>query len=246
MKIVRGPSALEKLAMYGAAADIVDGALLAPGVTSGTNSGAAIICGADAADCFAVKEGLYDYSVAGEDYTVAGTYNNLQLCNLILPGAILAAEYNLAATGVAIATMQSTTSVRITSSEDTIANFWFYVNAGTGKGDLVLCIANDNTDYTLKAAPAVAWIAADTALVKVLSLGHSLHVLSTDRSKLQSTAAAGTARLNTLYSEMKYLGSKGWERLDNIAHSPLYDLDNKNIVFRSMVVPSDGWFGPLA
>jgi len=121
----------------------------------------------------------------------------------------------------------------------------FFVNSGTGSGQLVLVTNNDGTDYTLKAAPATALVAADSTLTKILVLGQSLHVLKSTRDKLISTAAAGTARLNTIYSEVKFLGSSGWERLLGSKHSAL-NLTGKAPAFRSIVMPADGWFAPLA
>ncbi len=244
MKIIRGPSALESLPMYGGAADIVDGALLTFGVTEEQDQGALIISGAAAADVVAVKEGLYDYSVVGGDYNDDGTAMNFQPCNLILPGALLAADYDLSDAGCAIASMQSTTSIRITNSENAITDFFFYVNAGTGIGQMLFIKANDDTDYTIKSAPTVALVAADSTLTKILVLGLNLHVLSSNRSKLISTAAVGTARLNTLYSEIKYQGSSGWERLDATKQHNL-QLSGQLAAIRSIVAPVDSWFAPI-
>jgi len=243
MKICRGPSALEKLPMYGGAADIVDGALLTIGATEEQDLGALIISGAAAVDAVAVKEGLYDYSVTGGDYAYLGTADNLQLCNMIMPGALLAAEYDLTDAGCAIASMTSTTAIRITSAEN-LASFFLYANAGTGIGQLASVVSSDDTDYTIKSALTTTWVAGSSTLTKLLMLGMNLHVLSTDRSKLISTAAAGTATLRTLYTEGKWQGSSGWERLTFTKHHNL-QLSGKAPAFRSIVAPVNSWFSPI-
>lgn len=244
MKICRGPSFLEKLPIYGGAADVVDGALMTFGVTEEQDQGALIISGAAAVDAVGVKEGLYDYSVEGGDYNDNGTAENLGLINCIMPGALLAAEYDLTDAGVAIASMQSTTSIRVSNSENGITDFFFYVNAGTGAGQLCFITANDDTDYTIKSAPTIALVAADSTLTKLLALGLNLHVLSATRDKLISTAAAGSATLRTLYTEGKWLGSMGWERLRGSIHHDA-QLSGKAPAFRSIVAPVNTWFTPI-
>ena len=243
MKIVRGPSALESLPMYGASADIVDGALLTIGITEETDQGCAIPSGAAAVDAIGVKEGLHDYSVVGDTVT-GGTSYVLGGVNLLLPGALLAADYDLSDTGIAIASMQSTNNIRVTSSENGISDFFFYVRAGVGIGQTIFIVTNDDTDYVPKGASTTV---PDTTskLVKIGNLGFNLHVLSTDRSKLISTAAAGTATLRTLYSEIKYQGSKGWERLDPTKHHNLQGLNDKAVAFRSVLAPVNSWFAPI-
>lgn len=243
MKICRGPSALEKLPMYGGAADIVDGALLTIGVTEEQDLGALIISGAAAVDAIAVKEGLYDYSVDGGDFDDTGIADNLQLCNLIMPGALLAADYDLTDAGCAIAAMTTATAIRITSAEN-LEGFFFYVNAGTGSGQVCFIKSSDDTDYTMKSALTTTLIAADSTLTKLLMLGMNLHVLSSDRSKLISTAAAGTATLRTLYTEGKWQGSSGWERLSAVKHHNL-QLSGKGAAFRSIIAPVNTWYQPI-
>ncbi len=243
MKIIRGPSALENFAIDGAGSDIVDGALMTFGITGEDNYGCAIISGAAAADAIGVKEGIHDFSAVGDSVT-GGTAWVYGAVNLLLPGAILGAEYDLTDAGAAIASMQSTTSVRIASSENSIDHFWFYVNAGTGIGQLVYVTGNDDTDYTLKGAPSTALVAADSTLTKILTLGCNLHVLSSSRAKLISTAAAGTARLNTLFAEMKYQGSADWVRLNPVNHHDL-QLNGKAPVFRNGLVAVDSFFAPI-
>jgi hypothetical protein len=243
MKICRGPSFLEKLPMYGGAADIVDGALLTIGVTEEQDLGALILSGAAAVDAIGVKEGLYDYSVEGGDYAYLGTADNLGLVNMIMPGALLAAEYDLTDAGCAIQQMTSATAIRITSAEN-LASFFLYANAGTGIGQLAAVVSSDDTDYTIKSALTTTLVAADSTLTKLLMLGMNLHVLKSTRDKLISTAAAGTATLRTLYTEGKWQGSMGWERLTFVKHhnKQLYGLAP---AFRSIVAPVNSWFAPI-
>ena len=58
-----------RLPLYGAAADIADGALIMPGTTAETNLGLFIVATGAAADSVGILRGIHDFSAVGDSAT---------------------------------------------------------------------------------------------------------------------------------------------------------------------------------
>lgn len=167
--------------------EIVDGALLMPGVTAETDLGALIVAATAGADAIGTCIGKI---ATTEDNTnvAAGTPWLTWPVSPVWKGVIVEADYDLTDT-MAIASMQSTTSVRVSSIEDNIDSSWLYCTSGTGAGELHYVTADDGTDLTLKSA---ATYAASATLIKILRLFHQLAKLNTAADKIGTDAAAGS------------------------------------------------------
>jgi len=178
---------LIKVPLYGAAADIADGALIMPGTTAGTDLGLFIVATntAAGADALGVLQGIHDYSVVG-DSAVAGTswvLGEVELCDQYSPIWI---EYDQTDT-MAVASNSSTT-LTITSLEDNIDTSWIF-NTTSGVKQLSFLVASASGSATQKTA--MGWTAADTC-IKILRLGHQVAKLNTAGTKIGTDAAAGS------------------------------------------------------
>lgn len=243
MKIISGPSRMVKVPLDGNGSDIVDGALIAPGTTAGTDMGVFHLAGADGTDAVGVLEGLHDFSVVGDATPEDGLVHPLGYVNLLLPGCVLACEYDTDGV-VTCDSSVDTTSVTATSLEDNIDSSWVYFVSGTGIGQLAYVDASASGDATIKAALATAHAENDT-FIKVLRLGHALLVMNSARTKLTSTAAVGTWTARVLRNQIRYNGSNGWEDLSPITHHGLVGLNGKAVKFRAIVVPCNTFFSPI-
>lgn len=243
MRIIRGPHCVEKLAMDGASSDIVDGALLTYGVTDETNRSCAIISGAAAADVIGVKLGIHDFSVVGDTIPEDGTAYVEGDVDMFLPGAICAGEHSLAAADDVAVTSATGTVITITSLEDDIDGSFIYVTVGTGVGQLEYLEASASGNCTVKDTMTTT-LDSTSSIIKLLTFGKRLHVLTSDRSKFATTDAVGTAEFQSLYVEGKWQGSQGWERLNPTKHAGL-ELNGLNPAFRVVGAFIDTWFNPL-
>lgn len=236
MEVVRSfnPKVLKQCPVYGAGADLLGGALLMRGVTGETDLGVLINCTAGSnADAIGVLNELHDYSEVG-DALVAGATNWFKPFDdtppshevELIDNAILCKiEYDTGDT-MAIASMNSTTSVRVTSIEDGLDTGFLYVVSGTGIGQNCFIKSDDGTDLVLATAPATGLVAADT-LVKILPLYHYLVkwdvATATDYTKIGTDAAAGTGRAIQLERHIVRNGLD--ELMDPVAHGNLASLN---------------------
>jgi len=247
MIIVSPSRGLIKVPIDGAGADIQSGAIVKPGSTEAgsatDNYGLAVLTDEAAADALGVLVALHDYSEVGDSDTYTGAANVMAEVDPFYPGCLVAAEYDTTDT-MAIASMQSTTAVRVTSIEDHLSGGWLYVAAGTGAGQLLYIIYDDATDLFLKSAPTTALVAADSTLVKIPPLFHGLHKLKTTMDKLGTDAAAGTFPARTLRNQMRYTGCEGWIDLDPGLHHNL-NLSGLSPVFRSIMMPTNVFSAPI-
>ena len=177
-----------KVPLYGAAADIADGALIMPGVTAETDLGLFIVGTNTAAgvDALGVLQGLHDYSVVGDSAT-AGTswvFGDVELCDQYQPVWI---EYDQSDTAAVAST--SSTTVTITSLEDNIDTSYLVKTDGAGTCHTAYLTASASGSASSKTA--TGWAAADT-VIKVLRLGHQVAKLNTAADKIGTDAAAGT------------------------------------------------------
>lgn len=238
MMILNGRG-LIKVPVDGAGSDIQAGAMVKPGSTEAGNTsdnyGTAVLADETGADALGVLVALHDYSVSGDSETYSGTSHVMAEVDPFFPGCAVAVEYDLTDT-MAIASMQSTTQIRITSIEDHISGGWLYVYSGTGVGQLMYIIYDDATDLFIKSAPTTALVAADSTLVKIPPLFHGLHHLKSTMDKIGTDAAAGTWTARTIRNQFRYDGQEGWIDLDPGLHHNL-QLNGLHPVFRSIVTP---------
>lgn len=175
-----------KLPLYGGAADIVDGALIMPGVTAETDLGLFIKAATAGADAVGTLRGLHDYSVVG-DSNVDGTSwveGEVELADQYTP---LWVEYDQSDTADVAST--STTTVTITSLEDNIDTSWLFSTDGAGNGKLAFLTTSASGSATSKTA--TGWTSADN-VIKILRLGHQVAKLNTNADKIGTDAAAGS------------------------------------------------------
>lgn len=246
MKIVSHISGTIKVPVDGAGSDIVEGAVVMPGSTeagsSADNYGLAIVGSGAGANAIGILAELHDYSVSGDSDTYTTVNRVMREVYPFYPGCHVAAEYDTDDT-MAIASMQSTSQVRITSIEDHISGGWLYVVSATvaaAVGQLLYVMYDDATDLFLKAAPTNALTAADTC-IKILPLFHGLFKMTTAANKLGTDAAAGTWTAHNLRNQMMYDGSGGWIDLDPEIHHDM-QLLGRNPVFRSIITPINTLF----
>lgn len=175
-----------KVPIYGAGADISQGALIMLGATADTDLGLAIKGASAATNSIGCLVGLHDYSVVG-DSLVAGTswvYADVELNDQYTP---LWVEYDKTDT-MAVASTSGTT-VTVTSLEDNIDTSWLYAVSGTGAGKLAFLTASASGSATSKTA--TSWDST-TTLIKILRFGHGLAKLNTAATAIGTDAAAGS------------------------------------------------------
>jgi hypothetical protein len=247
MIIVSPSRGLIKVPIDGKGADIQAGAILIPGVTtagSGSDdNGCAILAGEDGADAIGLLVALHDYSVVGDSDVYTGAKHVMAEVDPFYPGCLVAAEIDTTDT-MAIASMQSTTQIRVSSIEAATSGSWLYAYSGTGLGQLAFVIYNDDTDLFIKSALTTTWVAADTTLVKINPIFHRLHHLNATMTKIGTDAAAGTWTARTIRNQFKYDGQEGWIDLDPSLHHNM-QLNGLHPVFRSIVCPVNTFMAPI-
>jgi hypothetical protein len=242
MKILHPASSksrIIKVPLDGNGSDIVKGALLTMGVTAASNMGAFIISGAAAADAVGILLGLHDFSEVGDTTIEDGATRVLGEVEMLAPGDLVAAEYDTADT-VALATGGASSGI-ITGSDDE-TGCWHYTVSGTGIGNLAYIKSYSGDTATYKSALATANADADT-VIRIVAPGRTLVKLNTNRDKLGTDAADGTARFLVLRNEISYNG-QDWEELDFTKHHGL-NLNGKNAKFRAVGCFQDLAVSPL-
>lgn len=244
MQIVRGyPSRLTRIPIDGQGADIVEGAVVVPGVTAGTNLSVAILAGSAAADAIGLMAHLHDFSVVGdsaqENGAAAYVYGQVAAFE---PGCEVAAEVsNHADDDVDVASATSTV-ITITSLEDNIDGSWFYVRAGTGIGQLQYVDASASGNFTTDTMTTT--LDSTSKVIIMRRQFHQLVELTADRAKIASTAAAGSCPWRVLRNEFKFDGQELWTELEPDKHNGL-ELNGKNPVFRQILSPANTLLNPL-
>jgi hypothetical protein len=220
MRIVSGANpAIIRVPLYGAAADIADGAAVMPGTTAETNLGTFIVATNTAAgvDILGFLRGIHDYSEVG-DTAVAGTkwvWGEVELCDAYKPVWI---EYDqtdkLSFDGGA-----SSTTVTITDLEDNIDTSWLYAVSGTGEGVLSYITTSGSGSCTTLSASGYS---TDTYGIKIFRIGHQLGVLNTEGDMMSTTAAVGTWTIVVLENWFEdYSKGYGLQQLDPTKHDNL-------------------------
>lgn len=242
MKIIRGPSVIEKFAIDAASTAIVAGALMTYGVTDETDRSTAIISGAAGAGAIGIL--LSSFAIADNSTPEDGLVYTEREIEMLMPGCQVAAELSLdAADDIAVTSFTGST-VTITSLEDDIDGGWLYTTVGPNIGHLGYIKTSSSGSCVYKTAPTTA-PTSSSSVVKIHVFGHTLLLLTADRSKLATAAAVGTFRGNVLHSEIKYKGHD-WERLNPTKHDNLTGLDVLGVQFRTIFVPIDNYFARIA
>ena len=244
MQIVRGnPSRLTRFPIDGASADILEGAVVMPGVTDETNRSCAILADATAADAIGLMAHLHDFSVVGdsapEDAAAAYVYGQIAVFE---PGCEVAAEMaNDADNDVDVASATATV-ITITSLEDDIDGSWLYVRAGTGVGQLQYLDASASGTCTTDTMTTT--LDSTSKVIIMRRAFHQLVELDSTATKIKSTAAAGSTPWRVLRNEFKCDGQEIWTELEPQKHSGI-NLDGKNPVFRQILSPANTLLNPL-
>ena len=241
MRIIEGPSSIEKLPLDGNGADIVDGAYITPGITAGQDLSVFVKAAADGAQGYGCLLGLHDFSEVGDSTPEDGLVHVFGEVETAKPGAIIQAEYSQATADLITVTSYAAPVITVTNLEDNIDGSWVYVVEGTGLGQLGYLDASAAGNATLKSAFTTA-LDNTSKFVKILRPGHALLAMTTNRDELKSQAAAGTFTAKVLYSEIRFAGSQGWERLDPTKHHNLQGLTSKQFKVRSRFAPLNTFF----
>lgn len=215
--------------VFGAAADLEEGAVVIRGATPGTNQPFAILGTGALTDVLGVMMEEHVNTVSGDDSNVGGT-NYTRKKVLINPFAVFEAEYDQADTMAVVST--STTTVTITSLEDNIDGGYVYAVGGTGLGRLAFITASAAGSCVTK--ETTAWDST-TTLIKILPLFHQLIKISNAGRSLGTDAAAGTGEV-TILENLIQADSIGKATLDPKKHSGLTGLNDKNVKFYAELI----------
>lgn len=195
--------------VYGNAANIKEGALVARGATPGTNQGFAILAPTGLAAVLGLCGQLHTNTVAGADSKQDGTaYTNRKI--LVNPFAVMLAQW---ATGAIAVASTSGTTVTITSLEDDIDGGWLLGS----DGQLQYLTASSAGSCVTKSA--TGWTSS-TTVQKITPLFHATTTLSTDATQLNQAAAAGTGKARIIENYIKANGVP-FQPLDPTKHSGL-------------------------
>ncbi len=207
------------LPAYGAAADIVAGAVGIRGATEGTNGGYVIVGSSALTDAIGVLASLFDYSVNGDSAPTTGL--TLVKAEVIVnPNAVYEAEYDQTDT-LAPTSASSSTQFNCTSIEQ-VCGGWLYVVADSAAsssiGQLRFIVAkNTNLLTTMTAFDPVTDTTA--TLIKVLPY-FAIAAKINATGKIGSDAAAGSGRVGVLASYIRYDGVAKTE-LSSVLHNGL-------------------------
>ena len=247
MIIVRGmPTRLYYAPVNGLGTDIKEGAVLMRGAVA-TDSSAktlsnAVLASAAAPDAIGllakkhVASGYDADPYTGLVSTVIETTGSAKPIALFHPGGEVAAEYSQATADVLAVTSATSTVITISSLEDNIDGCWIYVVSGVGIGQLEYVVASASGSCTVKSAMTTTLTSASKIII-LKPLFHKLHVMTSDCTKLSTTAAAGTLPWINLKNEIKYNGLEGWRVPDPIADHDKQFGSSGGFVSRSILAP---------
>jgi len=185
-----GPDAVTHLPVSGGGSALAVGALLKRGATPASMNGHLRLAGGTGGhpDIIGI---LREAHAVGTDTDVAGTVFTTHPVQMLQPFRVVRIEYSLATADTVVATQAvSTTALTLTNLEDDIDAAFLYVAAGLGIGQTNYLTASAAGSATLKAAFGTS-LDTTSRLVKILPRFHPLVALTSDGTKLTSTAAAG-------------------------------------------------------
>lgn len=253
---VRGADGVMMLPVSGAGANIPLGTILMPGVTGGTNIGVAIpitaSSNADAIGCIAEKH-VFSGSGSSGDATTATLVNwyspftqypPSRPVNLLNTCALVRVDYSLVST-LAVASATSTV-LTITSLAGSADSSFFYVNAGTGIGELNWAKTTASGSATLTSASNTT-LDNTSKLTQILPLFYSsitwLINTASVATLIDSAAAAGSGGASILQNMIGINGSEFY--LDPKAFHKKTGLQNvANLSMYSKVALVDTIFNP--
>jgi hypothetical protein len=219
-----GKDAIYNLPIFGAAADILQGAFVMRGATPGTNNGELIKASGSSAtpDIMGRLLAMLDYSVDGETL-IAGTAFVTKPVQLAHPFGIHRVEYDL--TSLIDATQAvSTTTITLTSLEDNIDAAFLYVVSGVGAGQTNYLTASASGSATLKAAFGTS-LDTTSKLIKIIPRFNQLISLNSDGTKLASQAAAGAINAIVIDTYIQRNGGAAVQ-MNPVTHAALTGLNN--------------------
>lgn len=219
------------LPVYAAAAALVEGQLVEFGVTADQDKGVYQIAAGAGTTVPLDIVGLIGAAVAAADRTDANpdggssaTFGTLARVNLIKPGDLICAEYDL--TVQINVTSYSAPAVTIGSMQDAYDGGWLYVpddvEAETGIGQLGYAEASASETFTCRDSFTTALDnTSDAVLIK--PIGSLLSAITAGGLKL-ATYAANTNYVTlfaVIKNEMTYRGKSGWVQMQPQLHSNL-------------------------
>ena len=236
-------SVMAFLPIDGAGSDIEAGALLTRGSTIPNQGGTLILSPATGLDSVAICGSLHDFSVVGDTTPESGTAAFVrQKVQLLLPGALVAAELRDNADADIPVTSATSTAITIASGEDDTDGAWFFVRAGFGVGQLQYVEAATTTVLTTQAMTTT--LDSTSLIIRLNPLFHQTVHTDATRRFISSQVAAGSLVWTVLRNQVKLGGSEGWVDLDPAAHN---GLDGQNIIgfgLRQILIPVDTAFNP--
>lgn len=243
MEIIHNnPSRLMKVPIDGATADILEGAVVMPGVTDETDRSVFIKATSAGADSLGVLAELHDTSVSGDSDPDAGTIYALRSVYPFLPGCLVAAELADDADNDVDVASATSAVITITNLEDDIDGSWFYVRAGTGIGQVSYIEASASGSFTVKSALTTT-LDNTSKLLIMRPVAWQLVEIDSTATKIKSTAAAGNLPWRVVRQEFKYAGKEVWTRLDPTKHHNL-QLSGLTPKFRLILSPANTFFNP--
>jgi hypothetical protein len=207
--------------IYGGAADIAAGALLARGATPATDQGALIKATGSSAvpDILGVLNSKLTYATDTETLANGTTFVTKPV-ELISPFRVVRIEYDLTSNITCTQTV-TTTTLTLTSLEDDIDAGFLYVSAGVGIGQTNFLTAAAAGSCTLKAAFGTS-LDTSSKVVKILPRFHQIASLTTAGTKLASQAAAGAIKVIVMDSYIER--NTNFEQLNPVKHAALTGL----------------------
>lgn len=175
-----------KMPVTGGGTAIVDGALIFPGTTQGTNLGLMIVGTGAAAATVGILKGAH---AVAADSVQAGTLWTYRTIELLTPVPFAEVEYSQASADTLAVTSVSTTTVTITSLENNADTGWLYAVSGLGAGTLAFCPAINGGTATTKTA--TGWDST-TKVIHIFRIGHATATLNAAATAFKTQAAAGS------------------------------------------------------
>lgn len=221
------------LPIYAAAAALSEGQLVVPGTTADQDKGVYMIAAGAGSTVPADIVGLVGAAVAAASRTDANpdggssaTFGTLARVNLVKPGDLICAEYDL--TSQVDVASYSAPAVTITSMQDAYDGGWIYfpddATAGTeaGVGQLGYAEASASQTFTCRDSFTTA-PDSTTDAVLILPIGALLVAITAGGLKL-ATYAANTNYVTlfaVIKNEFTYRGKSGWVQMQPQLHSNL-------------------------
>jgi hypothetical protein len=178
-------TSLVNLPVSGKTAAILNGMLLMPGTTQGTDLGLAIpVTGASPATLGQLK-GAHATALDSLQNGTVWTYREVELQ---APVQLERFDYSQATADTLSVTSASGTTVTITSLQNNADCGWLYAVSGTGAGLLAFCTAINGGTATTKTA--TGWDST-TKVIHIHRFGHTLVTINAS-GQLKTQAAVGT------------------------------------------------------